>query len=126
MLTLGAYFIRFDIKDNNRLYFCDPTNHLRLSSIVLQKNKDPKRLLAEIKQYGSFIFRWPLDHIFVSEHFRVVAVERGEDIGSDHFPIFVNLSFEPDGAAEQKANPPTEKQLERAGKQTKNEQKEEE
>jgi len=73
---------------------------------------------------NSLVFRWPLDHIFVSEHFRVAAVERGKDIDSDHFPIFVNLSFEPEGAAEQKANPPTNEQLEKARKQIKAEKEE--
>ncbi len=73
----------------------------------------------------SLIFRWPLDHIFVSEHFRVIKIELGNDIESDHFPIFVNLSFEPDGAATQKSNPPTEEQLESAREQIKDEKEQE-
>lgn len=73
-----------------------------------------------------FIFRWPLDHIFVSEHFRVITVERGKDIDSDHFPIFVNLSFEPDRATEQIANPPTKEQLKSAREQIKDEKEQEE
>ena len=67
------------------------------------------------------ILRWPLDHIFVSEHFRVISAERGGDIDSDHFPIFANLSFESEGADIQKAEPPTEDQLEKARDQIKNE-----
>ncbi len=62
--------------------------------------------------------------IFVSEHFRVTSVERGKDIDSDHFPIFVKLNYEPDGAREQKANPPTKIQLEKARAQIKAEKEE--
>ena len=68
-----------------------------------------------------FILRWPLDHIFVSEHFRVISAERGRPIDSDHFPIFVSLSLEPSGAVQQKLDPPTENQLEKAREQIKDE-----
>lgn len=35
--------------------------------------------------------RWPIDHVFVTEEFNLKALERGPDIGSDHFPIWVEL-----------------------------------
>jgi endonuclease/exonuclease/phosphatase (EEP) superfamily protein YafD len=38
--------------------------------------------------------RFPLDHVFHSNHFRLVALERLPDIGSDHFPIYIALSYE--------------------------------
>ena len=41
------------------------------------------------------LLRWPLDHVFVSPHFQVVDMRRLPHVGSDHFPIFVRLSFEP-------------------------------
>lgn len=49
--------------------------------------------------YNSFnahspVFRWPLDHIYVSEAFRVVALERLPGFGSDHFPIYVRLALQ--------------------------------
>ena len=40
-------------------------------------------------------FRWPLDHIFHSKDFRVEDIERLHYIGSDHFSIYVKLSYEP-------------------------------
>jgi len=44
--------------------------------------------------------RVPLDHIFHSPHFRLAHIERVNDAcGSDHFPVFVKLSFEPDATA---------------------------
>ena len=38
-----------------------------------------------------FLFRWPLDHLFVSEDFKLAELKRLETIGSDHFPIFAEL-----------------------------------
>jgi len=66
---------------------------------------------------GSFLFRWPLDHFMVSEEFRVVDIKTGENIKSDHYPFFIQLSLEPELAEEQKPKPPTEGQLKRANEQ---------
>lgn len=49
----------------------------------------------------SFLLRWPLDHVFSTEHFKLVHIDVGPAWGSDHFPIFIELSLEPDAAAEQ-------------------------
>lgn len=56
--------------------------------------------------YNSFnannpLMRWPLDHVFHSHHFRLVAMRRLPNIGSDHFPMMVELSYEPDAPLEQ-------------------------
>lgn len=45
--------------------------------------------------------RWPLDHIFHSEHWRLLTIERLPYFGSDHFPILIALSLEPDAPAQQ-------------------------
>ncbi|HET9529956.1 MAG TPA: endonuclease/exonuclease/phosphatase family protein, partial [Blastocatellia bacterium] len=55
--------------------------------------------------YNSFhayypFFRWPVDHVFHSTHFRLIELKRLEYFGSDHFPIFVHLSYEPEASAE--------------------------
>lgn len=47
------------------------------------------------------LLRFPLDHVFLSPAFRLINFERGPDIGSDHFPVFVEVSFEPTLASEQ-------------------------
>lgn len=39
--------------------------------------------------------RFPLDHFFHSDHFRLVELRCLDHIGSDHFPVFINLSLEP-------------------------------
>ena len=63
---------------------------------------------------NSKIMRWPLDHIFVSEHFRAKEVLRGNDVGSDHFPAYAELTLESDKKDEQTPSPPSENQLKRA------------
>lgn len=65
----------------------------------------------------STFMRWPLDHIFVSEEFRVKRLKLGEDINSDHFPTFAHINFEPEGAEEQKPEPPSLIELVWAGNQ---------
>ncbi|MDP5032855.1 MAG: endonuclease/exonuclease/phosphatase family protein [Paraglaciecola sp.] len=35
--------------------------------------------------------RWPLDHIFHSEHFELVSLSRLSEIGSDHFPLLTEI-----------------------------------
>ncbi|GAB3331110.1 endonuclease/exonuclease/phosphatase family protein [Larkinella ripae] len=47
-----------------------------------------------------FFLRWPLDHIFVSYHFKLRSIRRLPNCGSDHFPILVSLAYAPDAAAE--------------------------
>lgn len=52
--------------------------------------------------HASYPFlRYPLDHCFHSKHFRLVSFRRLGKFGSDHFPVFIALSFEPDAAATQ-------------------------
>ena len=37
------------------------------------------------------LLRWPLDHLFVTPHFRVQQLDRLDAIGSDHFPILYRV-----------------------------------
>jgi len=48
-------------------------------------------------------FRAPIDHVFHSDHFRLVRMRRLAYVGSDHFPVPIVLSYEPEAAAEQEA-----------------------
>lgn len=49
--------------------------------------------------------RWPLDHVFISDHFKLRKLRILPHIGSDHFPIFADFSFESEGKEEQEAPP---------------------
>jgi endonuclease/exonuclease/phosphatase (EEP) superfamily protein YafD len=48
-------------------------------------------------------FRFPLDHILHSTDFRLVNMRRLPYVGSDHFPVYALLSYEPDADAKQEA-----------------------
>ena len=45
------------------------------------------------------LLRWPLDHAFVSPHFRLMEIDLLPDIGSDHLPIYFRLCLTDDGSA---------------------------
>jgi endonuclease/exonuclease/phosphatase (EEP) superfamily protein YafD len=71
---------------------------LRLSGLL-----DPRMGRGLYSTYNARnpLVRWPLDHLFHSNHFRLVELRRCDDIGSDHFPVLVELSYEPEAPAEQ-------------------------
>ena len=77
-----------------------PTSELfiRLSGLL-----DPRRGRGLFNSYNAKnpLFRYPLDHVFHSNHFRLVDVQRLPKIGSDHYPMLVELSYEPDAEREQ-------------------------
>lgn len=77
-----------------------PTSQLflRLSGLL-----DPRMGRGLYNSYNANnpLFRFPLDHVFHSNHFRLVELRRCESIGSDHFPMLIELSYEPDAPAEQ-------------------------
>ncbi len=62
----------------------------------------------------NWLLRWPLDHLFVSKEFRVVNISLGDHVGSDHFPYYAKLSFEPEMAVIQEREEPTEEELEQS------------
>jgi endonuclease/exonuclease/phosphatase (EEP) superfamily protein YafD len=47
------------------------------------------------------LLRFPLDHVFVSNHFKLVDFRRLEDVGSDHFPVWAHFQLEANAEAEQ-------------------------
>ncbi|APG59613.1 endonuclease/exonuclease/phosphatase family protein [Christiangramia salexigens] len=72
----------------------------------------------------SFIMRWALDHIFVTEEFRVKNIATGPDIKSDHFHFLAELYLQPKLAEEQKPEPATKEQLKAAREQIAEEKQE--
>ena len=77
-----------------------PTSELfiRLAGLL-----DPRRGRGFYNSYNANnpLFRYPLDHVFHSNHFRLVELKRLPHVGSDHFPMLVALSYEPQAVAEQ-------------------------
>ncbi|WP_452224308.1 endonuclease/exonuclease/phosphatase family protein [Lacinutrix chionoecetis] len=64
-----------------------------------------------------YLLRWPLDHIFVSSEFRFRSMKICEAIDSDHFPLLMSLSYEPDLKEEQQQKPPTAAEIKNANQQ---------
>ena len=57
------------------------------------------------------LLRWPLDHLFVTPHFKLMELDLLPDIGSDHLPIFFRLCLTDDPSARKvapSASPATE------------------
>jgi len=48
-----------------------------------------------------WLMRWPLDHLFHSEHFTLDKITRLPSYGSDHFALYTQLSLEPNKAPAQ-------------------------
>lgn len=68
---------------------------------------------------NSPIMRWPLDHFFASEEFRLKSIALGKDIDSDHFPAIFEVTLEPGKADEQKQQAPSSGQIKQANEQIK-------
>ncbi len=70
------------------------TTHLfqRISGLL-----DPRLGRGFFNTYSVFIpiFRYPLDHVFYDPKFRLVKLVRLPKFGSDHFPIFIELIYQP-------------------------------
>lgn len=54
----------------------------------------------------TFYIRFPIDQLYVSEDVVLVSLERGDFIGSDHFPMIATLRLDADLAARLNVSPP--------------------
>jgi endonuclease/exonuclease/phosphatase (EEP) superfamily protein YafD len=74
----------------------------------LSKLLDPRRGRGLFNTWNAnnLLMRFPLDHVFHSNHFRLVQLKRLDHVGSDHFPVLIELSYQPEISDEQ---PPPEK-----------------
>jgi endonuclease/exonuclease/phosphatase (EEP) superfamily protein YafD len=57
---------------------------------------DPRRGRGFFNTFNAhyWFLRWPLDHVFCSEHFMLNNLQRLDHMGSDHFPILVELTLD--------------------------------
>lgn len=68
---------------------------LRLSKLL-----DPRKGRGFYNSFNakSKVFRFPLDHVFHSDEFKLIDLRRLDYVGSDHFPMLVELNCEPAAA----------------------------
>lgn len=71
---------------------------VRLSGLL-----DPRAGRGFFNSYNAKnpLLRYPLDHVFHSIHFELVRIERLPAVGSDHFPILIELQYDPNAADRQ-------------------------
>jgi endonuclease/exonuclease/phosphatase (EEP) superfamily protein YafD len=60
------------------------------------------------------LLRWPLDHVFFERSFTLSSMRCLPDIGSDHFPLFIELCHRPQAAPVQPRPEPEPEDLEDA------------
>jgi endonuclease/exonuclease/phosphatase (EEP) superfamily protein YafD len=56
---------------------------------------DPRRGRGFFNTFHAhyWFLRWPLDHVFCSNHFNLLSLSRLPSIGSDHFPILIRVQL---------------------------------
>jgi endonuclease/exonuclease/phosphatase (EEP) superfamily protein YafD len=64
---------------------------------------DPRKGRGFFNSFNAkyFFMRFPLDHVFCSNDFSLTAIKRMNSCGSDHFPMCVNLQYDPQIARQQ-------------------------
>ncbi|MFL9843636.1 endonuclease/exonuclease/phosphatase family protein [Flavobacterium rhizosphaerae] len=50
-----------------------------------------------------FFMRFPLDHAFISKHFKLVSMKRCKNFNSDHFPIYIKLQYDKNAILQQES-----------------------
>jgi endonuclease/exonuclease/phosphatase (EEP) superfamily protein YafD len=63
----------------------------------LSNTRDPRVGRGMLNTFHAEIpfLRWPLDHVFNSEEFALGQIKRLDHFGSDHFPVLIELFYEP-------------------------------
>jgi endonuclease/exonuclease/phosphatase (EEP) superfamily protein YafD len=77
---------------------------------------DPRRGRGFYNTFHAKIpfLRFPLDHVFCSTDFKLIRIQRLPKCGSDHFPMYIHLFYEPRATLEQEEPEADAEELETA------------
>lgn len=88
---------------------------------------DPRRGRGFFNTFHAKIpfLRFPLDHVFCSTEFTLIKMARLKNSGSDHFPMYIKLHYEPRAAELHEEPQPTAEEVETAQEKVSKETREE-
>ncbi len=66
----------------------------RKNIVDLPASKDEIKIAIKILLTAYWFIRWPLDHLFHSDHFTLSRIFRLRGLGPDHFALFTELVLE--------------------------------
>lgn len=71
--------------------------------LKISKLLDPRRGRGYFNTFHAKypFLRFPLDHTFVSTDFKLVTIQKLDNAGSDHFPIYIKLQYEKSAEVQQ-------------------------
>jgi endonuclease/exonuclease/phosphatase (EEP) superfamily protein YafD len=111
LLIVGREIHEHDRQDKPTIIFGD-LNDVAWSRTTRLFQKISRLLDPRIGRgmYSTFpvkypLLHFPLDHVFHTDHFRLVELRRLKSVGSDHFPVYVTLSLETTARIMQEAPP---------------------
>jgi endonuclease/exonuclease/phosphatase (EEP) superfamily protein YafD len=107
-----AYAARFARKSGVPVVIMGDFNQAAWSHLALQFKRfggylDPRIGRGPLPSFDAThpLLRYPIDQLYVTPDVAVVDFSRGENIGSDHFPMLATIRIDPEIAAELNAEP---------------------
>lgn len=105
---------RLDVQKESVLVFGDLNDVAwsRTTTLFLKVSRllDPRKGRGFFSTFhaGYLFLRWPLDHIFHTDDFKLIIMKRLGNVGSDHFPVYSKFQFKPAPAAHQEKSGPVD------------------
>lgn len=91
-------------------------SHTTSLFLKMSEMLDPRRGRGFYNSFHAhyFFLRFPLDHAFISPHFKLKEMKRLDNYNSDHFPIFISLQYEESAKVVQHQEKPDAEEIKEA------------